>query len=128
MGYKLGKRSLSRLEGLHPDLVAVVKRAIEITEQDFSVLEGLRSVEQQRKNVARGVSKTMNSRHLTGHAVDIVPYPLPSGKWKRSWWNEIAPAMHQAADELNVELVSGHRDWGWDSPHFQLDWKSYPKG
>ena len=123
--YKLGQTSLERLEGVHPDLVSVVKRAIEITEQDFSVLEGLRSIEQQRKNVARGVSKTMNSRHLTGHAVDLVPYPLPKGEWQRVWWNEIAPAMHQAADELGIPLESGHRDWGWDSPHFQLPWSAY---
>ena len=127
MTYALGQRSLQNLSGVHPDLVSVVKRAIEITEQDFSVLEGLRSLEQQRINVEKGVSKTMNSRHLTGHAVDLVPYPLPKGEWKRWWWDEIASAMHKAADELGIILVSGHRDWGWDSPHFQLPWSEYPK-
>ena len=127
MTYRLGRKSQQKLQGVHPDLVAVVERAIEISSQDFSVLEGLRSIEQQRKNVANGVSKTMNSRHLTGHAVDLVPYPLPKGEWKRSWWDEIAYAMHTSADELGVDLVSGHRDWGWDSPHFQLSWERYPK-
>ena len=123
--YKLSNKSLSRLKGVHPDLVDVVKRAIEITEQDFSVLEGVRSLEKQRENVAKGVSKTMNSRHLTGHAVDLIPYPLPSGEWKREWWNEIASAMHEAANELGIPLESGHKNWGWDSPHFQLPWKYY---
>ena len=125
--YKLGQRSLQNLSGVHPELVAVVKRAIEITEQDFSVLEGVRSLQKQEENVAKGVSKTMNSRHLTGHAVDLTPYPLPKGEWQRVWWNEIADAMHKAADDLGVPLESGHKDWGWDSPHFQLPWGEYPK-
>jgi len=125
--YKLGKTSKSRLKGVHPDLVSVVERAIEITKQDFSVLEGLRSLEQQHINVAKGVSKTMNSRHLTGHAVDLIPYPMPDGEWKRWWWDEIAHAMHKAADELGITIVSGHSDWGWDSPHFELSWIGYPK-
>ena len=74
--YKLGQRSLQNLSGVHPDLVAVVKRAIEITEQDFSVIEGVRNIDRQRQLVKSGASQTMNSRHLTGHAVDIAPYPL----------------------------------------------------
>ena len=39
MSFKLGKRSLSNLKGVHPDLVKVVKRAIELTEVDFTVIE-----------------------------------------------------------------------------------------
>jgi len=125
MGYKLGKRSLSKLEGVHPDLVAVVERAIQITEQDFSVGEGLRSIDRQRKLVNTGKSKTMNSRHLTGHAVDLFPYPL---SWDWEYFHPIADAMKQAAKELGVAI-----DWGgdWtsfpDGPHFQLSWESYPK-
>ena len=124
MGYSLGKRSLDNLVGIHPDLVSVVERAIEITEQDFTVIEGLRSVERQRELLKSGKSTTMNSRHITGHAVDICPWPV-------SWdWDEfypIADAMKQAASELDIDLQWGG-DWKSfpDAPHFQLSRKTYP--
>jgi peptidoglycan L-alanyl-D-glutamate endopeptidase CwlK len=136
MGYGLSKRSLDRLEGLHPDLVRVVKVAIKNTTQDFMVGEGMRSIERQRQLVARGSSTTMNSRHLTGHAVDIHPYPydgdvdgdgIPNGAdWDQYW--PLEKAMKQAAQELGVALVWGG-DWKSfkDGPHFQLDWKAYPE-
>ena len=125
MTYALGQRSLQNLSGVHPDLVSVVKRAIEITEQDFSVLQGLRSLEQQRINVDKGVSKTMNSRHLTGHAVDLIPYPV---SWDWEYFYPIADAMKQAAEELGVDIEWGG-DWKSfpDGPHFQLPWSEYPK-
>ena len=104
MSYYLSKRSIGNLEGVHPDLVAVVKRAIEITEQDFSVIEGVRSVERQRQLVAKGASQTMNSRHLTGHAVDLAPYPL---SWDWEYFYPIADAMKQAAEELDIPLRWG---------------------
>lgn len=122
--YRLSNRSLSKLQGVHPDLVACVRRAIEITTQDFTVIEGLRSVERQRHLVNTGASTTMNSRHLSGHAVDLAPYPLA---WDWPLFYPIADAMEQAADELGVDL-----EWGgnWksfpDGPHFQLSWRSYP--
>lgn len=125
MMYILSNRSKSKLEGVHEDLVAVVERAIELTEQDFSVGEGLRSLERQRELVKTGKSTTMNSRHLTGHAVDLFPYPL---SWDWEYFYPIADAMKQAAEELEVPI-----DWGgdWtsfpDGPHFQLSWGSYPK-
>lgn len=124
MTYKLGNKSLQKLEGVHPDLVAVVKRAIEITEQDFSVIEGLRSYERQKELVNKGASKTMNSRHLTGHAVDIAPYPL---SWDWQYFYPIADAMKDAAQELGIDLEWGG-DWTSfkDGPHWQLSWKSYP--
>ena len=116
---------MQNLSGVHPDLVAVVKRAIEITEQDFSVIEGVRNIERQRQLVAKGASKTMNSRHLTGHAVDLAPYPL---SWDWEYFYPIADAMKQAAEELDVDLEWGG-DWTSfkDGPHFQLSWGAYPK-
>jgi len=122
MTYKLGIRSLQNLSGVHPDLVAVVKRAIQITEVDFTVIEGIRSRERQKQLVAKGASKTMNSRHITGHAVDIAPWPIT---WEEEAFIPIVEAMKQAADELGIAVVHGH-DWGWDSPHHQLDRKVYP--
>jgi peptidoglycan LD-endopeptidase CwlK len=77
MTYALGTRSRQRLSGVHPDLVAVVKRAIQITEQLTStVLEGIRNINRQRELFKAGKSTTMNSRHLTGHAVDLAPWPI----------------------------------------------------
>jgi len=67
----LSQRSRDKLAGVHPDLVRVVERAIELTEIDFVVTEGLRTVERQKQLVAAGASATMNSRHITGHAVDV---------------------------------------------------------
>lgn len=127
MTYKLGMRSKRRLKGLHPDLVAVVKRAIELTEIDFTVLEGMRSVSRQRELVNKGASTTMNSRHLTGHGVDLGA--LVNGKVRWDWplYHKIADAMKQAAQEKGVDLEWGG-DWKSfpDGPHFQLSWKSYP--
>lgn len=115
MGYTLGNRSLERLKGVHPDLVAVVKKAITLTDQDFSVGEGLRSETRQRHLVATGKSKTMNSRHLTGHAVDLLPYPFngdvdEDGIPNIEDWDQyypIADAMMAAAKELNIPLRWG---------------------
>jgi peptidoglycan L-alanyl-D-glutamate endopeptidase CwlK len=122
MSYVLGKRSLGNLEGVHPDLVAVVKRAIQITKSDFVVIEGVRSKERQKELVAKGASKTLNSRHITGHAVDIAPWPIT---WEKKAFIPIVEAMKQAADELGIDVVHGH-DWGWDSPHHELSRKTYP--
>lgn len=125
MAYQLGNKSLQKLEGVHPDLVAVVKLAITLTEQDFSVGEGIRSVERQKKLVASGKSTTMNSRHITGHAVDLFPYPV---SWDWQYFYPIADAMKQAAKQLDVDLEWGG-DWKSfpDGPHFQLSRKAYPK-
>ena len=125
MTYRLSNKSLQKLDGVHPDMVAVVKLAISITGQDFSVGEGLRSVSRQKELVATGKSTTMNSRHITGHAVDLFPYPL---SWDWEYFYPIADAMKAAAKELKIDLEWGG-DWESfpDGPHFQLSWKDYPK-
>ena len=125
MTYQLGIRSRQRLSGVHPDLVAVVERAIQITEVDFAVLEGLRSRDRQKELVAKGASKTMNSRHLTGHAVDLAPWPIDWNDLDR--FRQVADAMKQASEELDVPVIWGG-DWRtfYDGPHFELDRKVYP--
>ena len=122
--YKLGKRSLQNLSGVHPDMVAVVKRAIEISDKDFTVIEGIRNINRQRELVKTGKSTTMNSRHLTGHAVDIAPWPI---SWEWEEFYPIADAMKQAAEELDIDLEWGG-DWKNfpDAPHWQLSRKTYP--
>jgi hypothetical protein len=124
MPYKLGNRSLQNLSGVHPDLVAVVKLAISKTTQDFTVLEGIRNINRQRELVKAGKSTTMNSRHLTGHAVDLAPWPI---SWEWEGFYPIADAMKAAAEELDVNLEWGG-DWKSfpDGPHFQLSRKTYP--
>tara|TARA_R110000737_G_scaffold346134_2_gene375571 strand:- start:1834 stop:2178 length:345 start_codon:yes stop_codon:yes gene_type:complete len=114
------------LSGVHPDLVAVVKRAITITEQDFTVIEGVRNINRQRELVKKGASTTMNSRHITGHAVDMVPWPVDWNDLER--FEVVSEAMKAAAEELEIPIVWGG-DWKsfYDAPHFELDRKVYPK-
>ena len=125
--FKLSRRSLARLEGVHPDLVAIVKRAIEITPVDFGVSEGLRTIQRQRELLASGATTTMNSRHLTGHAVDLVAYVGSEVRWDWPLYDKIAGAMKEAANEQDTPIEWGG-DWHSfkDGPHFQLPWKQYP--
>ncbi len=132
MGYTLSARSNSRLIGVHPDLVRVVKRAIQITEVDFTVLEGVRDIGRQKEMVASGASTTMNSRHLRaengyGHAIDLAPFVNGSVSWDWPLYHKIAKAMKQAAKELRIAVEWGG-DWKTfkDGPHWQLPWKQYP--
>ena len=109
--FKLGKASKKELEGVHPDLVAVVNRAIELTVQDFSVHDGIRTLEQQKRLVAAGASQTLQSRHITGHAVDLVPYINGKLRWEMTPIHRIADAVRTAAKELGTPIR-----WGgaWD--------------
>lgn len=139
MAYSLGQQSRARLKGVHPDLVKVVERAIQITKQDFMVLEGVRTPARQREIYAQGRTKpgqkvtwTLNSNHFVnkatgyGHAVDLVPYPID---WSHEKLDVVSKAMFAAAKELGVALRWG-ADWDrdgkprekgeTDSPHFEL--------
>ena len=107
MAFRLSKRSAGRLEGVNDDLVAVVKRAIELTKVDFGVTEVLRSVETQLKYVAAGKSQTMKSKHLDGRAVDLVAYIGSSVSWELNLYDDIANAMRVAAIELDVAIKWG---------------------
>ncbi len=107
MTFRLSERSLDRLEGVNSNLVAVVKRAIELTTVDFGVTEGLRSEETQRKYVSAGKSQTMASKHLTGDAVDLVAYIDGSVSWELNLYDNIADAMKAAALELDVSIKWG---------------------
>ena len=126
MSFKLGTRSRKNLAGVHPDLVRVVERAIELTPIDFTITEGLRTKARQKELVAAGASQTMNSRHITGHAIDFAA--LIGGKVRWDWplYPRIAAAFKQAASELNVPIVWGG-DWATliDGPHIELDRRVY---
>ena len=127
MTFKLGPRSVARLKGVHPDLVKVVERAIQLTPVDFTVLEGLRSLERQKALVAAGASQTLKSRHLDGHAVDLGAWVDEQVDWSWPLYGKIAGAMKAAVAELKIPIEWGG-DWTTfkDGPHFQLPWKDYP--
>jgi peptidoglycan L-alanyl-D-glutamate endopeptidase CwlK len=140
--YKLSKRSISNLVGVHPDMVAVIERAIQITPIDFGVSEGVRTVERQKQLVAEGKSTTMNSKHIPVHfngaegafivkgeygaAVDL--FVLVDGKvtWEHKHFRKVIQAVFTAAIELDVQIEAGAlwRDF-LDSPHIQLNMKYY---
>lgn len=128
MAYRLSHRSLDRLQGVNPRLASVVRRAIEITEQDFGVAEGLRSRDRQSRLLAEGRTRTMRSKHLlqpdgTGHAVDLYP-------WSSAWptvagippeaYRLVARAMEQAAHELGTSIRWGN-DWDRDGVEVPMD-------
>lgn len=107
MTYKLSQRSLDRLEGVDQGLQAVVKSAIGVTETDFGVICGLRTIEEQRVLVAKGASKTMNSKHIGGNAVDLMAYVGSRGSWELNLYDDLADAMKEAAIVLGVPLRWG---------------------
>lgn len=143
MSIVLGARSLARLEGVHPDLVRVVRKAAAMSDMDFTVLEGLRTVARQKQLLANGATKTMNSRHLTGHAVDLAPVIDGKVSWDWPLYHRLADVMRSASIRENVPIR-----WGgtWklltaiqgpitakvlsrsfpDGPHFELPRSAYP--
>lgn len=125
--FKLSQRSKDRLKGVHPDLVKVVEHAIEISTVDFAVLEGLRTPERQKVLKEAGASQTLNSRHITGHAVDLVAWVDGEVRWDWPLYSQVAKAMKAAAAELNIPIEWGG-DWRTfkDGPHWQLPRKDYP--
>lgn len=123
----LNERSEKALVGVHPDLVAVVRRAAEIMYGGFIITEGVRSIERQRELFAKGLSKTMKSRHIVGLAVDFAPL-LSDGSitWKWPAFKPVADAFKKASKELNIPVVWGG-DWKTfrDGPHVELDRRVY---
>jgi peptidoglycan L-alanyl-D-glutamate endopeptidase CwlK len=117
MTFKLSQRSIERLDGVNDKLVDVVTRAIEISTIDFGVSEGLRTVEKQREYVAAGKSQTMDSKHLTGDAVDLMAYVAGQVSWELNVYDNLADAMKQASIEKNVAIK-----WGaaWNVPDIRL--------
>jgi len=122
----LPSTSIKRLEGVHPDLVKVVKRAAELTDVPFIVTEGLRTLARQKQLVAAGASKTMKSRHLNGHAVDLAVVLNGKLSWDWPLYHKLAKIVKQAAAEVKVPIEWGG-DWKSfkDGVHFQLPWSIY---
>lgn len=127
MAYRFSQRSLDRLDGVHPDLIRVAKRAIEITPYDFGITQGVRTIEEQEQLVADGKSQTMNSRHLVqddgySHAIDIAVYNRNGLTWEVGYYRKVVQAFFTAAIEENVQINSGVL-WRTfvDGPHIELN-------
>lgn len=152
MAYKLSARSLRAMAGIHGDLEAFVRHLIEVTPVDFVVLEGLRSVERQRELVASGASQTMNSRHITGHAVDLGAW-VGTVRWDMGLYYQICDSAigvcreygyairwggawtrldltKMSASDLTAKYATECRERGKkafiDAPHFELPATLYP--
>ena len=112
MSFKLSKRSMSRLEGVREDLHSTVLKAIQLSRCDFGVSCGVRSIEEQKALLAKGASQTMASKHLIqddgySHAGDLICYIEGRVSWELNLYDDIADAMKEAADELDVGIVWG---------------------
>lgn len=126
--FNFSQRSLNNLDGVHPDLADVCHLALKKTRIDFIIIEGVRNRRRQEELVASGSSWTMDSRHLTGHAIDVVAWINGDISWAWPLYHQIYKAFQEAADELNVDI-----EWGghWaapkcDGPHIQLSRRKYP--
>lgn len=127
MTFYLSAKSQLKLKLVHPDLEKVVEAAIKVSTVDFTVLEGLRTLDRQKELVASGASQTMDSRHLHGLAVDLGAMVGGKITWQPKVYNQIADAMLSSASKLGMPLT-----WGgsWlsfpDLVHFELSRKFYP--
>lgn len=128
-GYKLGRKSLDNLKGVHPDIVAIIKLAIRLSDVDFSVVEGIRSEEKQAENIENGVSWTMDSAHICGWAVDIYPWVDGATSHETVHYYRIAKAIFAAAAIMGKPISWGGFWWYKgcsrpDMPHWEgLDWQ-----
>jgi peptidoglycan L-alanyl-D-glutamate endopeptidase CwlK len=129
VSFNLNARSVRNLTGVHPDLARVVKLAAQRIDDtmEFIVTEGVRTVTRQAELVKAGASRTMKSRHLTGHAVDLAPLIGGEVRWDWPPFHRIADAMKAAATDLIVPINWGG-DWVSfkDGPHFELARETYP--
>lgn len=127
MSFVLSRRSRDRMKGVHPALVAVIHKATGCSPVDFIVTEGLRTPAHQAALFKAGASRTLKSRHITGHAVDLAALVDGRVRWDWPLYPRIAAAVKAAADELRTPLVWGG-DWRSlrDGPHFELDRRFYP--
>jgi peptidoglycan L-alanyl-D-glutamate endopeptidase CwlK len=122
LNYSLGEASNREVRTVLEPLARVVRVAITLTDVDFSVVEGIRSEEQQRKNIKDGVSWTMDSKHLTGQAVDIYPWANNKTSHDPEHYKRVAKAMFAAAQQLKIEIEWGGfwKDMREDCPHWEL--------
>ena len=124
MAFRLSQRSLDKLDGVHPEMVATVQKAIELTDVDFGVTYGVRTLEAQKELVASGRSQTMKSKHLVqgdgySHAVDLVAYFGSNVSWELNVYDNICDAMAEAARQIGRAIK-------WGAAWSEGDIRTYP--
>lgn len=126
MAFKFSNKSIERLSGVHPDLQRLFNEAITDSPYDFSITEGLRTLERQKELVEAKKSTTMNSRHLTGKAVDIAVFVDGKLSWELKYYKEVAEHIKALSKLMQIPIVWGG-DWKSfvDGPHFELDRNIY---
>lgn len=126
MTYIFGPKSKNKLSEVHPDLAQVIKGALRITKTDFIVTEGMRPLVRQKQLFEKGASRTLNSRHLTGHAIDLAAWVDGEISWDWRYYESIAKAVIVASRVLDIPIEWGGNWQGLrDGPHFQLPWDKY---
>ena len=127
MAFKFSKRSLENLQGIHPDLVMVTTHALSLSPVDFVVIDGLRTMDEQKILFAKGKSRRLDSRHLTGHAIDFAAWVNGEISWDIAHYKRITESFSKAAQQLGVRIVRGI-DWPHlvDADHIELDKRDYP--
>lgn len=127
MTFKFGQKSLEKLSTVHPDLQRVFKEAITASPYDFSITEGLRSIERQKELYDAKKSQTMNSRHLTGKAVDIAIFVDGKVTWELKYYKVVTDHIKAVAKLNDVPITCGI-DWKSfvDGPHIELSKQQYP--
>ncbi len=122
MAWKFGKKSLERLAGIKEPLQTLAKAAITDSPYDFSITNGLRTLEEQKVLFANGKSKTMKSKHLTGDAFDIAVFVDGKLTWDLKYYKAVATHIKKVAAKLGIKITWGG-DWKSfiDGPHFQLE-------
>ena len=126
MTYAFGAKSAERLAEVHPDLQKVFNEAIKDSPMDFSITQGLRTKEQQKALFDAGKSQTMNSRHFTGHAVDIAVFRDGEVTWDSKYYIPVIDHIKKIAKSMDIPIVSGG-DWVTfkDYPHIELHRSKY---
>jgi len=117
--FKLGKKSMAQLVGLHPEVSYCVTEAIKITKQDFTAFDGIRSIQKQENLILVGASSTIDSYHLYGLAVDLVPWINGTAKWEEDACIIVANAMKEVNRVNGLGIDWGYDLWKYDMPHFQ---------
>lgn len=126
MTYAFSAKSIGKLSGVHKDLQRVMLASISDSPLDFGISQGLRTLEEQKALFSSGKSQTMRSRHLTGHAVDIIVFVDGKLTWDFDAYEKVAEHIKARAKELKIPIEWGG-DWITfkDGPHFQLPWSTY---
>ncbi|NBT57503.1 M15 family peptidase [bacterium] len=96
-----------KLAFVHPELVRVFDEAVNFYSKKIRIIEGLRSVQRQNQLYLQGKTKTLDSRHLTGHALDLVTQDNGNILWDEPNAIQLAAAIRASAIKCGVPIRWG---------------------